>query len=54
MFEWENGSNGRIKLNSWKKYEKYEDYYSEVASYVDTQGKNGTGIMIPSWRAVKE
>ena len=54
VFEWENGSNGRIKLNSWKKYEKYEDYYSEVASYVDTQGKSGTGIMIPSWRAIKE
>ena len=52
VFEWENGSNGRIKLDSYKKYDKYEDYYADVASYADTLGKSGTGIMIPSWRAI--
>lgn len=54
VFDWENGSNGRIKLNSYKKYDKYEDFYADVTSYPDTQGKNGRGIMIPSWRAIKE
>ena len=54
VFEWENGSNGRIKLDSYKKYDKYEDYYADVASYADTLGKNGKGIMIPSWRAIEE
>ena len=43
-----------IKLNYFKNYEKYEDYYNDVVSYADTKGKNGTGIMIPSWRAIKE
>lgn len=52
VFEWENGSNGRIKLDSYKKYDKYEDFYAAVASYPDTLGKNGKGIMIPSWRAI--
>lgn len=52
VFEWENGSNGRIKLDSYRKYDKYEDYYADVASYADTLGKNGKGIMIPSWRAI--
>lgn len=52
VFEWINGANGMIKLNSYKKYVKYEDYYADVASYADTLGKNGTGIMIPSWRAI--
>jgi len=54
VFEWENGTNGRIKLDSWKSYESYEEYYADVASYINTQGESGTGIMIPSWRAVKE
>ena len=54
VFEWENGSNGRIKLDSYKKYDKYEDYYADVASYADTLGKSGKGIMIPSWRAIEE
>ena len=54
VFEWENGSNGRIKLDSYKKYDKYEDYYADVASYPDTLGKDGKGIMIPSWRAINE
>lgn len=54
VFEWENGINGRIKLNSWKSYESYEEYYADVASYINTQGESGTGIMIPSWRAVNE
>lgn len=52
VFEWENGSSGRIKLDSYKKYDKYEDFYADVISYPDTQGKNGKGIMIPSWRAI--
>ena len=52
VFEWENGSNGRIKLDSYKKYDKYEDYYADVASYADTLGKDGKGIMIPSWQAI--
>ena len=54
VFEWINGANGRIKLDSYKKYDKYEDYYADVASYADTLGKNGKGIMIPSWRAIEE
>lgn len=52
VFEWENGSNGRIKLDSYRKYNKYEDYYADVASYADTLGKDGKGIMIPSWQAI--
>ena len=52
VFEWINGANGMIKLDSYKKYDKYEDYYADVASYADTLGKSGKGIMIPSWRAI--
>lgn len=52
VFEWENGSNGRCKLVSYSTYNTYEEYYAVVASYPDTQGKNGKGVMIPSWRAI--
>ena len=52
VFEWINGANGMIKLNSYGRYSRYEDYYKAVASYADTLGKNGKGIMIPSWRAM--
>ena len=52
VFEWINGANGMIKLDSYKKYDKYEDYYADVASYTDTLGKDGKGIMIPSWQAI--
>lgn len=52
VFEWINGANGMIKLDSYKKYSKYEDYYADVASYADTLGKDGKGIMIPSWQAI--
>ena len=52
VFEWINGANGMIKLDSYKKYDKYEDFYADVASYADTLGKDGKGIMIPSWRAI--
>ena len=52
VFEWINGSNGMIKLDSYRKYGKYEDYYADVASYADTLGKDGKGIMIPSWQAI--
>lgn len=52
VFEWINGANGMIKLDSYRKYDKYEDYYADVASYADTLGKDGKGIMIPSWRAI--
>ena len=52
VFEWKNGANGMIKLDSYKKYDKYEDYYADVASYADTLGKDGKGIMIPSWQAI--
>ena len=52
VFEWVNGANGMIKLDSYKKYDKYEDYYADVASYPDTLGKDGKGIMIPSWQAI--
>ena len=52
VFEWINGSNGMIKLDSYRKYDKYEDYYADVASYADTLGKDGKGIMIPSWQAI--
>ena len=52
VFEWINGANGMIKLDSYRKYSKYEDYYADVASYPDTLGKDGKGIMIPSWQAI--
>ena len=52
VFEWINGANGMIKLDSYRSYDKYEDYYADVASYADTLGKDGKGIMIPSWRAI--
>ena len=52
VFEWINGANGMIKLDSYRKYSKYEDFYADVASYADTLGKDGKGIMIPSWRAI--
>jgi hypothetical protein len=51
VFEW---SNGRCKLLSYATYKTYEEYYAVVASYPDTQGKDGKGVMIPSWRAVNE
>lgn len=55
VFWWQKGTtNTRIRLMSWKKYSSYEEYYEAVASYTDTQGGNGVGIMIPSWRAVNE
>ena len=52
VFDWENGSSGRCRLVSYATYPNYEDFYAAVASYPDTQGKNGRGIMIPSWRAI--
>ena len=52
VFEWINGANGMIKLDSYRRYDKYEDYYADVASYADTLGKDGKGIMIPSWQAI--
>lgn len=52
VFEWVNGANGMIKLDSYRRYSKYEDFYADVASYADTLGKDGKGIMIPSWRAI--
>ena len=52
VFEWINGANGMIKLDSYRKYDKYEDYYADIASYPDTLGKDGKGIMIPSWQAI--
>lgn len=52
VFDWENGRSGRCRLVSYTKYDNYEDFYAAVASYPDTQGKNGRGIMIPSWRAI--
>ena len=52
VFDWENGSSGRCRLVSYSTYPNYEDFYAAVASYPDTQGKNGRGIMIPSWRAI--
>lgn len=52
VFDWENGSSGRCRLVSYATYSSYEDFYAAVASYPDTQGKNGRGIMIPSWRAI--
>ena len=52
VFSWENGVKGRCKLESYATYQNYEEFYAAVASYPDTQGKNGKGIMIPSWRAI--
>ena len=52
-FDWENGENGRIRLNSYRSYSNYEEFYNAVASYPNTFGESGTGLMIPSWRAMK-
>lgn len=52
-FEWENGENGRIRLLSYRPYSSYEEFYDAVASYPNTHGESGTGLMIPSWRAMK-
>lgn len=52
VFDWENGSSGRIRLVSYTTYSDFDSFYAAVASYPSTQGKNGRGIMIPSWRAV--
>ena len=52
VFEWENGENGRIKLDDSHLYKSYDDFYNAVASYPNTHGKSGIGIMIPSWRAM--
>lgn len=52
VFDWENGSSGRCRLVSYTTYSNYNDFYAAVASYPDTQGKNGRGIMIPSWKAI--
>ena len=52
-FEWENGENGRIRLLSYRPYSSYEEFYDAVASYPNTFGESGTGLMIPSWRAMK-
>jgi hypothetical protein len=54
VFDWENGSSGRCRLVSYATYPNYDDFYAKVASYPDTQGKNGRGIMIPSWRAIED
>lgn len=56
VFEWRDSATvgqGGIKLNSWKVYSNYDEYYKAVASYPNTNGANGTGIMIPSWRFIK-
>lgn len=54
VFEWENGAPGRCKLESYKTYDTYEEYYADVTSYLNTQGASGKGIMIPSWQALKD
>ena len=51
VFDWENGSPGRIKLNSFTTYSSYNDYYTAVASYHNTQGQSGRGLMIQIGRA---
>lgn len=53
VFEWVNGAPGRIKLDSYTAYSTYDDYYAAVAAYPSTNGESGTGIMIPSWQAIK-
>lgn len=56
VFDWVNSDKalqGGIKLNSWRVYPNYEEYYKAVASYPDNNGGNGTGIMIPSWKFIK-
>lgn len=52
VFDWENGSSGRIRLISYTTYSTYEDFYNAVASYPTTNGASGRGIMIPSWTAI--
>lgn len=59
VFEWRNqwkpigDTDGRIKLVDFARYDSYEKYYNDVASYPDTHGADGRGIMIPSWRAIE-
>lgn len=42
-----------LRLVSWKRYGSYEAYYKDVAMYPDLHGKDGYGIMIPSWRFIE-
>ena len=43
----------RLQLVWWGKYSSYEEYYKSVSSYPDLHGKDGYGIMIPSWRFIE-
>lgn len=52
VFDWENGSSGRCKLNSYSMFTTFDAFYNYVAQYPTTNGGNGRGIMIPSWHYV--
>lgn len=54
VFKWTNGSPGKLQLISYGTYADYDKFYAAVASYPDTRGASGTGIMIPSWRWIKD
>lgn len=51
--EIEHASNGMLQMMWWRKFSSYEEYYKTVSSYPDTHGKDGYGIMIPSWRFIE-
>lgn len=42
-----------LRFVSWRRYNSYEEYYKDVAKYPDLHGRNGYGMMIPSWRFIE-
>ena len=51
LFKWEN--EGYITLLSYQRFASYDAFYDFVSRYPSTNGKDGTGVMIPSWRFIQ-
>lgn len=51
LFKWENA--GYITLQEYKVFEDFDAFYTYVSKYPSTDGKDGVGVMIPSWRWIE-
>lgn len=51
LFKWENA--GYITLLSYQRFASYDAFYDFVSKYPSTNGKDGIGVMIPSWRFIQ-
>lgn len=51
LFKWEN--EGYITLLSYQRFASYDAFYDFVSRYPSTNGKDGTGVMIPSWKFIQ-